>query len=522
MKRCPKCSVRFSDMWNFCEACNAMLVRDDGRKKESAKPLDEGPVYTRRPVEDIIDQAGTLFLYLNKDLKLIMCNKALESITGYSREEIFRDDWLRLLFRDYPSRREIFKAVVASCLSSIRSRTYQGAVSRKDGSECILSWRNTAATDGSGKILGIICTAQDITESKHSEDNLAIQSERLRNIFASIRDYGLITTNLDDKITYYGTSSAGLFGWEEDVTLMDIAILFSEHERDGLKNSIKKSIDRMGRFEEEVKLRRGDNEIFPAMLTVNALLDKENSRTGYVYIARDITQRKKLERQIIQSEKLAAIGQLAAGVAHEMNNPLLVVLGRLEMLSMDDERITPEVKHTIEIVRSQSMRMRDIVDRLLTYSRPKASHMAYVDIHEVLETVSPLVDYHPEFKRIVWKQELSEDLPKIKGDFSQLQELFFNIAINACQATPEGGTVTVITRDTKDGFIEVAVRDTGKGIKNEDMNKLFTPFFTTKDSGTGLGLAICQNIVNAHGGKIEVESEIGKGSIFRIRLPAKK
>ncbi|MFH1867897.1 MAG: PAS domain S-box protein [Candidatus Omnitrophota bacterium] len=521
MKRCPKCSVEFSDMWNVCDVCKSLLTKDVSAKKAEIDSLED-KAYLCKPIEDIVDQAATLFLYLNKDLKLLMCNKALEAITGYSREEIFKDDWLRLLFKDYSSRREIFKAVAASCLSSIKSRTYQGAVTKKDGSECVLSWRNTAVVDGAGEVLGIICTAQDITDSKHSEDNLAAQSERLRNIFTSIRDYALITTNLDDKITYYGRSSAGLFGWSEDATLMDISILFPEDDRDSAKVRIRQSIDEIGRFEEEVELLSSGDRLFPAMLTANALLDKENNRAGYVYIARDITQRKKLESQIIQSEKLAAIGQLAAGVAHEMNNPLLVILGRLDMLSMEDEKISPEIKHTVEIIKTQSIRMRDIVDRLLTYSRPKASHMIYLDIQEILKTVAPLVAYHPVFKKIAWKEELPQDLPKVKGDFTQLQELFFNIAINACQATPEGGKVTVSTKDTKDGFIEIVVRDTGKGIKKEDLNKLFTPFFTTRDNGTGLGLAICQNIVNAHGGKIEVESEFGRGSIFKIRLPAKK
>jgi PAS domain S-box-containing protein len=521
MKRCTKCSARFSDAWNICEICNLPLLEDEV-SQERAPLYPEEIVYACRPMEDIVNQAPIIFLYLNKELKLMMCNKALESITGYSREEMFNDDWLTVLFRDYPSRKEIFKAVVASCLNSIKSHTYQGAVSRKDGSECILSWRNAAVVDRSGNPIGVICTAQDITESKRAEDNLAIQFERLRNIFTSIRDYGLVTANLDNKITYYGSSSTGLFNWEEDVTLMDISRLFSQQDRERMKKEIRESIDAIGRFEGEVELLRGESKIFEAMLTVYPLLDKDNNRTGYVYIARDITQRKKFERQMVQNEKLAAIGQLAAGVAHEMNNPLLVVLGRLEMLSLDDKNISPEIKHTIDIVKTQSVRMRDIVDRLLTYSRTKASNMVYLDIHEVLKTVSPLAAYHPEFKKIVWKEELEKSLPKVKGDFNQLQELFFNIAINACQATPKGGTVTVATRDTKDGFIEVTVKDTGVGIKKEDLSNLFTPFFTTKDSGTGLGLSICQNIINAHEGKIEVESEFGKGSIFKIRLPAKK
>ena len=110
----------------------------------------------------------------------------------------------------------------------------------------------------------------------------------------------------------------------------------------------------------------------------------------------------------------------------------------------------------------------------------------------------------------------------IDGDFNQLQEVFLNLAINACQAMPEGGTITISSKDAGGGFVEVAVKDTGKGIKKEDMAKLFTPFFTTKDNGTGLGLAICHGIIDSHEGKIEVESELGKGTAFRIKLPISK
>ena len=167
------------------------------------------------------------------------------------------------------------------------------------------------------------------------------------------------------------------------------------------------------------------------MLTVSNLIDSENKRAGYVYIIRDATERKAMERQMVQSEKMAALGQLAAGVAHQLNNPLLVILGRLDMLSAEKEKLTPELQKIMEVIRNQAQNMRVIADRLLSYSRRRAFRKEILDINDVLKTVISLSSYHPDFKKIIWKQNLEENPPKIKGDFNQLQELFLNFALNA-------------------------------------------------------------------------------------------
>lgn len=521
MKICPKCLLRYSEMWNLCTACKSPL-KQAGVLKRIFSGLNLFSQPCRSLIENVVEQANAIFLYLDKNLRPIVCNRAMEYITGYSREEIFKGDWLDFLFKNYPSRKEILRAFIESSLTSIQSRAYECAVTKKDGTECILCWRSAAATDPSGDITGVICTAYDITESKSSEENIAVQFERLRNIFASIKDYALITTNLEGKITYYEKGSVELFGWKGNATLKSVYVIFPLEERQRLVDKIKKSVTTYGKFEEEIKLLREDKEFFPAILTVTALLNNKADRIGYVYIARDITNRKNLEGQMVQAGKLAAIGQLAAGVAHEINNPLLVISGRLDMISAEDEKFSPEVKQTIETIKNQAERMRIIVDRLLYYSHKRPPRMDMVDINELLRTIPPLLAYHPEFKKIFWKEELAKELPKIKGDFNQLQEMFLNIGLNACQAMPEGGVITISSKDTKDGFIEVAVKDIGVGIKGQDLDKLFTPFFSNRDDGTGLGLAICQSIISSHGGKIKVESEPGAGSTFRISLPLKK
>jgi len=452
----------------------------------------------------------------------MMCNSAIEDVTGYAREEIFKGNWLDLLYKNNTSRKEIFKAVLNSCLHSIKSRGYEGSITKKDGTERVLSWNNTAVTDDRGEIWGLFCVAEDLTEYKSSEDSVAACSERLRDTFADIKEYALLTTNLDNKITYYGRGAKDLFCWEDDATLKDADILFSYPDSSFVRTSIKKAIRQENHFENEVLLKRGNGEEFPAILTVSPLYDNESKRSGYIYIIRDVTERKRLEKQMIENEKMAAIGQLAAGVAHEINNPLLVILGRLDMLEMDQKKMSQDVRRTFDTIKNQAERMRSIVDRLLSYSRKKPPQMSEVDLNEVLKTIAPLVAYYPEFKKILWKESLENNIARVRGDFNQLQEVLLNLAINACHAMPDGGEMLISSCNNKDNDVEVSIKDTGLGISQENIKKLFTPFFTTRDNGTGLGLAICYNIIESHKGVINVKSELGKGACFTVKLPAIK
>lgn len=521
MKKCPKCSTIYHDIWNVCTGCSQRLRSPNIMARLSSLFTNAANVSIDL-LENIVEQADTLFIYLDRELRPVMCNNKIQGITGYSRQDIFRGDWLDLLFQGYPARKEIFKAVLGTCLNSNTARVYEGAITKKDGSECILSWRNTAITDETGDIAGIVCTAQDITEKKDSESDVAVQSDRLRNILASIKDYALVSTNLEGKITYYGAGASELFGWSEDMIFQDITSLFPEETRSQITKRMEEAIAKHGKFEEEVQLVRKPNIRFSAILTMSVLLGNKNDRIGYIYIARDITEKQELEKQLVQSEKLAAIGQLAAGVAHEINNPLLVIMGRIDMMLMDDNALPADIKTTIETIRGQAQRMRTITDRLLHFARKGKMNAEDVDVNKILKSISPLLAYHPEFKRITWKEELQTDLPVIQGDFNQLQEVLINFGLNACQAMPNGGEITISSKDTRDGLVEIAIKDTGVGIREQDIKKLFTPFFTTKDKGTGLGLAICQSIISSHGGDVKVESQQGVGTTFKIRLPIKK
>jgi len=250
--------------------------------------------------------------------------------------------------------------------------------------------------------------------------------------------------------------------------------------------------------------------------------------THVITIGEDITEWKSVQQQIAQTEKLAAVGQLAAGVMHEINNPLATIGACLEALAMRAEYLPGSARQAFDeylrIMESELGRCKRIVDGLLDFSRPKARQKKPVPINQVVEDALFLVRHHDRFKRIELVRRLREDLPMVRANPEQLIQAFLALMINAIDAMEGEGRLTVSTGwspDRKDEVF-VAFSDTGIGIPAEYLSKIFEPFFTTKapGRGTGLGLSICYGIVAEHGGRIEVESAPGGGSTFRVLLPA--
>jgi two-component system NtrC family sensor kinase len=250
--------------------------------------------------------------------------------------------------------------------------------------------------------------------------------------------------------------------------------------------------------------------------------------THVITIGEDITQAKLAQQQIAQTEKLAAVGQLAAGVMHEINNPLATIGACVEALNsrLDDLPLAPQAAFVeyLEIIQSELTRCKSIVDGLLDFSRPKARAKYPVAINQVVEDALFLLRYHDRFKRIEVKRTLAEGLPPVEANAEQLIQVFLDLMLNAIDAMDGRGTLTVGTSRHPDRRDEVVVEitDTGMGIPREDVGKIFEPFFTTKapGQGTGLGLSIAYAIVEHHRGRIQVESQLGSGSTFRVVLPA--
>ena len=230
---------------------------------------------------------------------------------------------------------------------------------------------------------------------------------------------------------------------------------------------------------------------------------------------------REMQAHLIQSEKLASLGKLAAGIAHEINNPLGGILIYSHLLLEDTSKKSAHYENLKKIVKETS-RCKDIVKGLLEFARPKEPEMSWINLNDIVDRSLAIVEGQALFQNIKINKKYASALPKIVADGSQLQQVFMNIIINAAEAMDGKGILSLSTSLDSDGtYIEAKITDTGHGIKEEDKIRLFEPFFSTKEvgKGTGLGLAISYSIIQKHLGTIEVESQEGKGSSFTVKLP---
>ena len=284
------------------------------------------------------------------------------------------------------------------------------------------------------------------------------------------------------------------------------------------------TLDKGQSVTEEYSLIGQDGQESSIELSSYSLRDASGEPTGFVTVTRDISQRKRMQERLIITDRLASVGELASGIAHELNNPLTSVLGFSQLLR--DRELPEDIKHDLEVISNEAQRASSVVKNLLTFARkhPPAKQMA--NVNDIIGKVLQLRAYEQRVNNITIDPHLQTDLPEVMADEFQLQQVFINIVINAEFFMIEmhnRGTMTITTQQTN-GHVRISFADDGPGIAKESLGHLFDPFFTTKEvgKGTGLGLSICHGIITEHGGRIYAESEPGKGATFIIELPVNR
>jgi len=240
---------------------------------------------------------------------------------------------------------------------------------------------------------------------------------------------------------------------------------------------------------------------------------------GAIELSRDITADINARQAMMKQDKLASIGRLSAGVAHEINNPLTTILTST-MLIQEDMAPDDPIQEELETIANETLRCRKIVTSLLDFARQTKPAKKHYNINKIVGECIKLTRKQATFHDLTIVSNLSDDMPTVLMDKDQIQQAVINLILNATDATDSGGTITVSTQFIpQDKIVEIAISDTGKGILGENTDKIFEPFFTTKDSGTGLGLAITHGIIGQHGGTINVKSNQSQGTTFTIKLP---
>jgi two-component system NtrC family sensor kinase len=364
-------------------------------------------------------------------------------------------------------------------------------------------------------------------ENARLYEQVRLSEQRYKGLFANAYDL-IFTLDRDLMITSINKVGEQLTGYPvDDLIGKPIAAICSPESWREVAPSLHALLEGRGVPPFEIELVRRDHE--PVYLEISAQMIQNGVRVSGIHcIARDLTVRRRLEQQLIQSEKLSAIGQLVAGVAHELNNPLTSVSGYAQLL-LRDKRIVDEPRQDIEQIHAQAERAGKIVQNLLIFAREHKPERHAISVNEAIRSALALQNYQLKVDNIGVVLDLDPQLPVTTADSHQLQQVFLNLITNARHAMAEKGgrgTLTLRSTATTDEggeAIQVEISDTGVGIPERDLQKIFNPFFTTKPvgQGTGLGLSICFGIVKEHDGQIWAESQLGVGTRVTVVLPVR-
>jgi PAS domain S-box-containing protein len=336
------------------------------------------------------------------------------------------------------------------------------------------------------------------------------------NVFESLSD-GLVVVDLEDRVLRWNRRAEMLVGVDRGRAVgRRLAALFSRPFVDALTSARRDSPGGASLFRLPLVQNKGERLVNVA---VAPLKTAESAQAGWIIVIEDVTERANLEEQLRLSEKMAAIGLLAAGVAHEVNTPLTGISSFTQMLLERTEQTDPR-KELLEKIERQTFRAAKIVNSLLSLARPSGGETQALDVNVTLSDVLSLLEHQFKMARIQVRRELSAREIVVQGVEYKLQQVFLNLFLNARDAMPKGGWLSVSSR-TSDGQAVIEVADTGVGIPSEHLGRIYDPFFTTKPEGrgTGLGLSVTYGIVQEHGGTLVCESDIDQGTRFRLVLP---
>jgi two-component system sensor histidine kinase PilS (NtrC family) len=374
---------------------------------------------------------------------------------------------------------------------------------------------------------GLLCArlAREIRKGR-------IQLRELGEIYRKIVDNvssGLLTVDAEERVTSFNREAERITGWPESealgARLSDVLPNLSpwpsgfagsegwEEAGSGLGPSNRRSMRLTTRGGRDLQLG----------FSSSPLLSDRGEPEGHVLVFQDLSNVVAMEEKLRRSEKLAAIGQLAAGLAHEIRNPLASISGAIELLEGDLRPKGKSARRLFEIAKRETGRLNRLLSDFLAFARPKTPKTTELSLRPLLEEVQDLVD-KGEATAVRIEVDVPEDL-RVVGDPDQLLQVFWNLLLNAIQAQSEGGSVKIAAHkgsrppDLPGPAVEISMEDRGNGIPLETLSQIFDPFFTTKPKGTGLGLATVHRIVEAHGGSIQITSEVGEGTCVRVFLP---
>jgi len=518
------------------EVCIALAESDTGEVKTYAYIRD---ITARKKFEkdlkDSEEKLRTLFervrhgLFISsREGKFLDCNQALLEMLGYpSKEDFLKIDIARDLYVD-PEDRKAFQEKIER---DGYVKDLEVEFKKRNGEKITVLLTGHPIWNEKGEILGYQGINLDISERKRIENELREANEFFMNLIESSVD-GIIAADMKGNIFIFNKGAENLTGYaaEEVIGKIHITKIYPE----GVAKEIMKKLRSpdyggVGKFiPAQLNVVNKVGQEIPIQLSAALIYDGAGYEIASVGIFTDLRPRLMMEKklqethlQLVSSEKMASLGKLAAGIAHEINNPLGGILIYSSLL-MEDLPEDDSKRGDLSRIVQEAGRCKEIVKSLLEFARQTEPKMEPTDINRAITEGLFFLENQALFHNIQIVKQLDPFLPFVQGNAGQLKQVFMNIIINAAEAMHGNGTLTIVTSSARDRkLVLVEFTDTGEGIPEENLTRIFDPFFTTKDvgKGTGLGLSTSYGIVETHGGRIKVKSKVGEGTTFTIELP---
>jgi PAS domain S-box-containing protein len=359
--------------------------------------------------------------------------------------------------------------------------------------------------------------AETLKKSTVSIGTLKDAEKRFEDISKNVGDW-IWEIDPSGKYTYASSAAEKVIGYFPGELIGKYFYdFFPPTQREEIKAQALEVIKNKGKFENFTNyLMHKNGDTLKVETSGIPVLDEKGELAGYRGVDRDVTERERVK----ESQRLAQLGKLVSDMAHEVNNPLMVISGRAQISLMEDPK-SEVIRDSLGIIMDQCYRAKSIIERLLLFSKPSKKELKETDMNKAISFAVQILEHQLELKDVKIEMALDPALPLALADEKQMHEIFVNLMRNSADAMPHGGNITIMT-SLKGGNIWIDFKDTGSGISEEYLEKIFDPFFTTKDHGTGLGLSVCYGIMKAHGGEMKITSKLGESTTVTLILPVNK
>lgn len=470
-----------------------------------------------RRYRELFDNIQEGLFFATPEGQFLDVNDAMVRMLGYeSREELLRSDVSAHLYPTRAARERLVRAIAERGAL----RNYEETLRRKDGSLLHTLQNINAVRDAQGRILQIRGLMLDVTEQKMFQSQLQRERDFNQKILNTTQSM-ILVLDTAGLISYANRRCFEAGYRQEELIGQRLGRLVENSHQQDFEAALQTTANGQQVENLELRVKRSDGSIGHFSVSLSPSRDESNQVNSVVVVMTDITDAVLLQAKLAHTEKMATIGRLVSGVAHEVNNPLAAILGFTDLL-LEDPNVPFSAREELQIILRETQRTKEIVQGLLSFARQRPAQREPLQINNILRQTIRLRSYDFSSHGVEVTEEFNENLQMAMGDPQQMQQVFLNILNNAYDAIQESGNhgkIRIRTRQTTD-FVEVAFIDNGTGVSETE--RIFDPFFTTKPAGkgTGLGLSICYGIVRAHGGEILCWNNEGEsGSTFVVRLP---